>query len=459
VVYFRADKKLIRRAKIGLAVLSVSLLATYCPRPSLLEQIKTLGELRVVTRISPTAFYHGADDELLGPEYELVRGFADRLGVRLNITTMRSFNAIYAAVAKGRVHLAAAGLSVGHVPSRQIQFGPAYQEVRQHLIYAQGQLKPQSLADIGNRRLEVAAASSHAQTLRRERQKLPTLVWVEDNKAQTLELLDEVARGAIDYTIADSTEFALAAAAHPEIRVAFDFPETHSLAWALGTRDSSLSIAAREYFAHIRTNGELATILARYYGDSPRLRFAGARSLARHILSRLPRYRPWFEQAAKQVGEDWRLLAAIGYQESQWDPNAVSSAGARGLMQLMRDSATDARVRNRTDPRENIFGAARYFRQVRAKIPARIPEPDRTWFAVAAYNVGYGHLEDARILTEQANKDPDSWQDVREFLPLLAQEQWYEQASNGFARGWEPVRYVDNIRGYLDILEWLAVGG
>jgi membrane-bound lytic murein transglycosylase MltF len=89
-------------------------------------------------------------------------------------------------------------------------------------------------------------------------------------------------------------------------------------------------------------------------------------------------------------------------------------------------------------------------------VPARIPEPDRTWLALAAYNIGFGHLEDARILTEQRGRNPDRWQDVRAVLPLLTQEQWFLKTKRGYARGYETVRFVDNVRAYLDILEWVA---
>jgi membrane-bound lytic murein transglycosylase MltF len=178
-----------------------------------------------------------------------------------------------------------------------------------------------------------------------------------------------------------------------------------------------------------------------------------------HLQSRLPLYKKWFEEAAEQSSQDWRLLAAIGYQESKWDPRASSGAGAVGLMQLTSVSATAVKVSNPTDARQSIFGGARYFRQVYEKIPAHVPEPDRTWFALAAYNIGYGHLEDARVLAQKAGRDPDSWQEVKKFLPLLEEEYWYTQTMNGYAHGWEPVRYVDNVRNYRDMLEWASGGG
>jgi membrane-bound lytic murein transglycosylase F len=174
----------------------------------------------------------------------------------------------------------------------------------------------------------------------------------------------------------------------------------------------------------------------------------------RHLQSRLPLYQKWFEEAAAQTSEDWRLLAAIGYQESKWTPGALSASGAKGLMQLSSDTAAAAKMTNPNDARQSIFAGARVLKKIYEKIPAHVSEPDRTWFALAAYNIGYGHLEDARVLAQKAGRDPDSWDDVREFLPLLEQEAWYTQTLNGYARGWEPVRYVDNVRGYRDLLEW-----
>jgi membrane-bound lytic murein transglycosylase F len=178
----------------------------------------------------------------------------------------------------------------------------------------------------------------------------------------------------------------------------------------------------------------------------------------RNVQSRLPLYKKWFEEAAEQSSQDWRLLAAIGYQESKWNPLAASTSGAFGLMQLTLQSASALKISNPTDPHQNILGGARYFRQLYEKIPAHVSEPDRTWFALAAYNIGYGHVEDARVLAQKGGRDPDSWDDVREFLPLLAQEEWYTRTQNGYARGWEPVRYVENVRNYVDLLEWAGAG-
>jgi membrane-bound lytic murein transglycosylase F len=420
----------------------------------MIDQIKTLGELRVVTRDSPLAFYRDADDLPAGPEYDLARRFADQLGVKLRITPLPSYAEIYGALTSGRAHLAAAALKVPAKPIPGVEFGPIYQRVKEHLVYRRGAVRPGSLADIGNSDLEIAAGSAHAKNLRAARDSLPNLAWVENASTDSQVLLDGVADGGIDYTIADSTEFALAHDAHPDLRIAFDFPGSQSLAWAASSRDPGFLNDMNVFFSQLNNAGELAAIVKRYYGRSEDLQFAGDRGFLKHLQSRLPLYKKWFVEAAAQSSQDWRLLAAIGYQESKWNPGASSAAGAKGIMQLTVDGAMAANVTDLADARQSIFGGARYFRQVYSKIPTHIPEPDRTWFALAAYNIGYGHLEDARVLAQKAGRDPDSWQDVREFLPLLEQEFWYTQTENGYARGSEPVRYVDNVRDYRDMLEW-----
>ena len=443
-----------RAIKFATAGLACALLGTCQRVPSTLEQILAIGELRVVTRNSPTSYYLGAEGPE-GPEYDLARQFAAQLGVALYMYTVPSYADIREDLASGRAHIAAAGLTISEAWDDVAQFGPPYRQVRQHLIYRQGRPKPRSLADVNGSHLEVVAGSAQADLLRRLRDRYPELVWVE-RRGDQLELLGEVTDGTIDYTIADSTEFALGRSFHPGIRVAFDIMAGESLGWALNRRDGSLRHRVEEFFSTAASSGQLASVLERYYGASDRFDYVGARSFIRHVQSRLPRYRQWFEEAAALIGEDWRVLAAIGYQESHWDPMAVSFTGVRGLMMLTEGTASMLGVADRHDPRQSIMGGARYYATVREKIPARIPEPDRTWLALAAYNVGFGHLEDARILTQANGRNPDSWQDVRAFLPLLAQEYWYTRTKRGYARGWEPVRYVDNIRGYLDILEWVA---
>jgi len=229
------------------------------------------------------------------------------------------------------------------------------------------------------------------------------------------------------------------------------------VAWAFRRGlDTSLLDAAREYFDRVGADGRLAELMERYYGHTDRFDYVGTRTYLRHIDARLPRYREYFEAAAAEYGFDWRLLAAMGYQESHWNPRAVSPTGVRGIMMLTNSTAEAMGVADREDPVESIRGGARYLRRILDRMPDDIPEPDRTWMALAAYNVGLGHLEAARRIAETRDLDPHRWADVRDSLPLLTQEKWYRRVRSGYARGWEPVRYVDNIRRYLEVLAWIT---
>nr|WP_298724752.1 membrane-bound lytic murein transglycosylase MltF [uncultured Steroidobacter sp.] len=441
--------------KIALAIIAMLLLGTCSQPPSVMEQILRSGELRVVTRNLPSAYYLGADGPQ-GPEFDLAARFAAELGVKLFIYSVPNVADVLRELESRRAHIAAAGLTRGLRLPPQTGFGPPYQQVREHLIFRQGDPRPRRLDQTYDGHIEVVAGSAHAATLEQLRVHFGNLSWVENPAVETEELLYRLSRREFDYTVADSNEFAIGRAFHPEIRIAFDLSGGKALAWAVDSRDPTLLKRVTAFFSSARAEGRLASILDTYYGATDRFDYIQARVFMEHIESRLPQYRHWFKEAAAEIGVDWRLLAAVGYQESHWDPGATSHTGVRGLMMLTEETAQALNVGDRLDPRASIFGGAKYFVWLRDQIPKRILEPDRTWFTLAAYNVGVGHLEDARILTQMHGKNPDSWNDVREHLPLLTQEKWYSRVKRGYARGWEPVRFVENIRGYMDILDWVA---
>ena len=441
--------------KVALAIIATLLLGTCSQTPTVLEQIMRDGELRVVTRNLPSAYYLGASGPQ-GPEYELASRFAAELGVKLYMYSVPNVGDVLRELESRRAHIAAAGLTRGVLLPDHTGFGPPYQQVREHLIFRQGSPRPRNIAQAVDSHIEVVGGSSHAATLEQLRAETPNLSWVENPSAETEELLYRLSRREFDYTVADSNEFAIGRAFHPDIRIAFDLSGGKPLAWAMDTSDTSLLQRVTAFFASLKAEGRLASILDTYYGDTDRFDYIQSRVFMDDTEARLPQYRQWFREAADQVGVDWRLLAAIGYQESHWVPTATSSTGVRGLMMLTEETARALGIPDRLDPRASIFGGAQYFVRMRNQIPARIPEPDRTWMTLAAYNVGIGHLEDARILTQMHAKNPDSWNDVREHLPLLTQTKWYSQVKRGYARGWEPVRFVENIRGYMDILDWVA---
>ncbi len=428
-------------------------------KPPVLDQIIESGELKVLTRNSPTTYYVAADGPA-GLEYELAKMFADHLGVKLTLLEPGSFSELLDELTSGRGHLAAAGLSITESRKEQLKFGPSYQQVTEQLVYNINHDRPKDLGDIEDGLLEIMAGSSHQDTLIAEQSRFPNLSWKQNSRLESEELLQLVSDEVIDYTIADSNEVILNQRFLLNLRVAFNVGSEKQLAWAFPKNDDhSLSAAAEDFFKLIKENGELTRTMERAYGNAENFDYVGTLFFRRHIESRLPRYQKMFEQAAEINELDWRLLAAIGYQESHWDPKAVSPTGVRGLMMLTQATAEQLGVENRLDPKSSIDGGARYFASRIKRIDDQIQEPDKTWMALASYNVGHGHVEDARIITRQQGNDPDKWIDIKQALPLLAKRKWYKKTKYGYARGWEPVLYVENIRSYYDILRWLDDNG
>lgn len=442
-----------------LLLIILSLLLTSCEKPqSLLEQIQHDGVLLVATRNSPTTYFEGPDGPT-GFEYDLVSRFAKELNVKVKIITPSNLADILSLVSQNQVHLAAAGLTITESRKDWVRFGPPYQTITQQLVYRMGSenKKPRKLSDLIGKHIEVVANSSHVEQLEALQASQPELEWVENPELDSGELLNLVWEQVIDYSIADSNEVKLNKRFYPELNTAFDISPPQELAWAFPiSKDNSLYDAATAFIKKMKSTGELNILLDRYYGYIERFNFAGTRTYLRHIHKRLPKYRELFEQAANKNGLDWRLLAAIGYQESHWNPDARSPTGVRGIMMLTLPTAEYLGIKDRIDPKQSIIGGAKYIKKLIDRIPQQIKEPDRTWFALAAYNVGLGHLEDARVITQKRGGNPNAWSDVKENLPLLSRRKWYKQTKHGYARGREPVRYVEYIRSYYDLLVWYS---
>jgi membrane-bound lytic murein transglycosylase F len=385
-------------------------------------------------------------------ERELAQRFGEYLHTRIGLISMPP-DEIDPALRHHRAHLAAATLR-GEISPTALHYGPSYQTVREQVVCNRDGQVPKNLAGLAALRLAALAGSAQETVLREARKTSPALQWQAQRKSSAKKLLQEVAEGTLDCAVVNETHLNDARLYYPNLVAAFDIGTPSRLAWAFPRDvDPALLKEAQDFFARIRQDGTLNRLLDRYYGHDERFAPADASLFVARANSVLPRYRPLFEEAAALTGEDWRLLAALAYQESQWNPLATSFTNVRGMMMLTEDTADRMQVSNRLDARESILAGAKYLVQVREQIPARIPEPDRTWMALAAYNQGYGHVEDARILTQRAGQNPDIWADVKKSMLLLSQPGYYETLKNGYARGGEAAVLVENIRSYYELLK------
>jgi len=441
--------------KLTVTYLTLSFLSGCSKTSTALESVIQRGELTVLTRQDPTT-YNTSKSGVSGFEYELTTLFANQLGVKIKFIFPDEFHHFLQLTSEHTADFAAAGLSITPEREKKLLFTPAYYTVTQQLIYNYRTRRPRSIKQLRSSFFEVLGGTSHAENLQQLKSSHPSLNWTETFNTSVTELVTMVNNGLLDYTIADSHQFQILRTQFPMLNVAFDISDPEKIAWAFPkNEDQTLYNEAVKFLKEAKNNGTIAQLQDKYFGYSKQLDYVGICTFRRHFKTRLPILRADFQQAAKKHSLNWKLLAAVGYQESHWNPEAVSPTGVRGIMMLTKATAKQMKVANRLDPSQSIEGGAHYLATRLKRIPSRILDPDRTWMALASYNIGFGHLEDARILTQKLGDNPDKWIDVKKHLPLLADKKWYPTTKHGYARGNEPVTYINNVRHYLRMLDQL----
>lgn len=449
--YIKINFLLISTATLLIALAIVPLLSTSGPIDKQLAQIKARGELRVGTLNSPLSYFT-AQDDAGGFDYELAKYFADYLQVKLVMRPRNNSDELFHDLMTNQVDLLAASLVYDPERLKQARSGPAYYSLSQQLVYHVKSPPPKSLEGLKGK-LVIASGSSALGTLKDlQKKQYPHLTWESTDKFSTKSLLEQVAEGKLDYTLADSMTIALMQRIHPQLAVAFDVTDEEPVTWYIKRghtpqhSDDSLFAAMLEFYQRVQEEGTLVRLEEKYLGHVGSFDYMDTRTFLSAIDKILPVFRPLFEKHADTI--DWKLLAAIAYQESHWDPLATSPTGVRGLMMLTRATAEGLSVKNRLDPEESIQGGALYLQRLIDKMPETIPEDERVWFALASYNMGFGHLQDVRQLTREQQGNPNSWSDVKQRLPLLSQKRYYTSTTYGYARGNEAYLYVENIRRY-----------
>ncbi len=423
------------------------------PFTSQLDQIRQRGKLRVGTLYSQQVFYYDQHEQATGLEYELLEDFADYLGVELQMVPLYNQTELYRGLHNQQVDMLAAALSPTKALRENFRFSPEIYQVNAKLVYKKNTRRPRDMSQV-DAPIWITSGSYHLPLLKPYLKENPQLSIEETNRLDSSELLKSIVDEEIRFALVDNTTLALHQRFYPDLAEAFTLENETSVVWLLNRfHDDSLYSAVIEFIGNKHSNGEITRLYERYFGHIQRFDYVDTRAFLRATTSRLPKYQDWFEQYAGQL--DWRLLAAVSYQESHWRPRAKSFTGVRGMMMLTLPTAKSVGVNNRLDPEQSIRGGAEYLQKLIVRVPDSVRENDKIWFALVAYNIGFGHMLDARRITRILGGDPDAWVDVKENLPLLMQKKWYQQTRYGYARGQEAYNYVNNIRQYYQSLQWL----
>jgi membrane-bound lytic murein transglycosylase F len=433
-------------------VLICALLAYWAtPKPPDLHDWRAKGYITVITRNNATCYYQYRSQPM-GFEYDLAKAFAAELGLPLKVIVSPSWEGMIPALLNGEGAFIAANLTVTPRRREQVRFSNGYKTIQQHLVVHRFNRRVRGIGDLDGRTVDVRRGTSyHEQLEQLQARGIGVQLRLHDD-LPTEELIRQVADRTIDITVADSHIARLNRRYYPQIRIAGAISDEQQLAWAVHPKAVKLRRRINAFFNRIQGNGTYRQIENRYFADTDHFDYVDLRAYHRRLKSRLPRYLPQIKAAAAAYGFDWRLIAAQIYQESHFDPKAVSFAGAVGLMQITPVTAGGFGIDDIHNPVDNIWtGVAHlrklydFFDQARGK--------DRMFIAMAAYNVGQGHIFDARNLARDLDLNPEKWASLTQTLPMLRYEKYFGSSLYGYCRGDEPVRYIQRINIYYDILK------
>lgn len=429
------------------------LLLAGCEKPSphvSLDDIMAAGEITVITRNNYHCYYIYRD-QAMGFEYDLAKAFADYIGVRLKITIAEKWEGMIPSLIDGSGALIAASYTITPARQKQVAFSDGYMDIRQHIIVNRKNRRIRSAKDLDGKTVHVRKGTSYQERLESLKAGGIRLAMRLHEDIPTEELIQQVAEENIEVTIADSNIAFRNRRYFPQVIVAEPIGPIEQLGWAVNPKSAKLLETINEFFRFIKANGRLQKIYDRYYANIDFFDYVDLRKYHRRLKTRLPKYLPFIEVAARDAGFDWRLIAAQIYQESHFNPKARSHAGAYGLMQLTRTTARSLGVKNIFDAEQNIRAGIKHLSNLYKRYSGANGS-DRMFITLAAYNIGQGHVMDARSLARKMKLDPDRWSSMVKTLPLLRYRKYYRNTVYGYCRGTEPIEYVEQIMIYYDIL-------
>ncbi|MRR50415.1 MAG: membrane-bound lytic murein transglycosylase MltF [Rhodocyclaceae bacterium] len=408
------------------------------------------GALVVAIRSGPSSYQDESGAEASGFEKDMVDAFAKSLGLKVTYLVAGDQEELRDLLRQGKAHFAA---DAWIDDKGEFEFTAPLRESKQIVVgHADELTLSDPPPDLAGTTVSATVGSPQAAVLAAMAGTPPRFSLTLRHHTAEFDLLQDVADKKVQFASTDMLQYNLALHFLPDLEIALELPGKIGFGWAFFAEDKGLRQKADDFIATARKDGTLARLHDRYFGHIARLKSQDIAEFLQEIQTTLPRYRQEFRNAQASSGIDWRLLAAIAYQESKWDPLATSPTWVRGMMMLTEDTADRLGVSNRLDPAQSIRAGAKYVAMLRDQLPDEVKEPDRTWLALAAYNLGMGHLNGARHFAVGMGRDPNAWYEMKSVLPLLARPEYYSRLKSGRARGGEAVILVENIRTYYGIL-------
>jgi len=432
-----------------------------------LPEIRERGELVAITSYSPLSYfiYRG---EVMGYEYELLQLFGEHIDLPVRIEIARDFGEMMDMLDRGEGDLIAYGLTVTSGRRERLAFSEPFNMTQQVLV----QRKPENWRqmmlhnienelirnpiELSGKTVYVRRGSAYFDRLINLSEEIGADIDIveADEGVTTEELIRYVADGEIDYTVADENIAKIKSAYHQDLDVETAVSMPQQTAWAMRHTSPELLDSLNKWLEEARTQSDYYVIYNKYYENRRAFRARYASDFFPVTGGTISPYDEDLKLYADELGWDWRLLAALIYQESQFDPSARSWAGAVGLMQLMPRTAAEFGADNPLDPQENIAAGVRFLQWLQNYWKEQIEdENERRKFVIASYNVGHGHVQDARRLAEAFGDDPGVWHgQVAEHMLNKSNPEYFnrEEVRYGYASGLEPVNYVTAI---LDLFE------
>lgn len=416
-----------------------------------MEYIRKTGVLRLITNNSINTYYY-YNGKPTGFEYDLSRAFADFLNVDLDIVTP-GWNNMFSYLKQGKGDFIAAGLAITRERLEKVNFSIPYMTIQQHIVHHKLVFGPKNIADLKFRTIHVRRGTSYQSRLEAIKKSGVDFNYILHDNIPTEELIGMVNDREIKFTVADNNIAYLNQRHYPDIRIGIALQEKESLAWAVNKKDSQILEQINKFFLFANETGLLKQISDKYYANIEETDPFDLKRFHQRIKTRLPKYKQMIIEESKKYAFDWKLLAAVIYQESHFNPKAKSFTNVKGLMQVTSVTAKEMGIDNRLKPSQSIKAGIKYLDKMAKKFNYLDDDYERILFALASYNVGYGHVVDAIQIAKDMGHDTVKWQDLKKALPLLSKSKYYKQTKHGYARGWEPVQYVDRILTYYDILK------